>query len=61
MTDKLRAAAQAVLKNTKNLLVCCSDFNHSKKDLHRDDNCHPWRRDNEALAEIEAALAEPEQ
>ena len=59
MSDKLREAAQAVLKNTKNLFVCCSDFNHSKKDLHRDDNCPPWRRYNEALAELEAALAEP--
>ena len=60
MSDKLRAAAQAVLKNTKNLHVCCSDFNHIKKDLHRDDNCPPWRRYNEALAELEAALEEPE-
>jgi hypothetical protein len=59
MGEKLRAAAKAVLKNTKNLHVCCSDFNHSKKDLHRDDNCPPWRRYNEALAELEAALAEP--
>ena len=59
MSDKLRAAAQAVLKSTKSLHVCCSDFNHIKKDLHRDDNCPPWRRYNEALAELEAALAEP--
>jgi len=63
--SKLRAAAKAVLKNTKNLFVCCSDFNHSKKDLHRDkdlhrnDNCPPYQRYNEALAELEAALAEP--
>ena len=58
MSDKLREAALAVLKNTKSLHVCCGDFNHSKKDLHRDDNCPPWRRYNDALSALEAALAE---
>ena len=60
MSDKLRAAAQAVLESTKSLFVCCSDFSHLPQDLHRDDNCPPWRRYNEALAELEAALVEPE-
>ena len=61
MSDKLRAAAQAVLETTKTFHVCCGDFNHSKKDLHRDDrhNCPPWRRYNDALAELDDALAEP--
>mgnify|MGYP003646997739 CR=1 FL=1 len=61
MSDKLREAALAVLKSTKNLHVCCGDFSHSKTDLHRDDNCPPWRRYNDALATLEAALAEPEE
>jgi hypothetical protein len=58
MSDKLRAAAQAALKSTKSLHVCCSDFNHSKKDLHDGGKCPPLQRYNDALAALEAALAE---
>ena len=60
MNDKLRAAAQAVLKSTKSLAVCCEDFNHRRKDLHRDDQkCQPLGRYNDALTDLEAALEEP--
>ena len=61
MTDKLRAAAKAVLKSTKSLAVCCENFNHRRQDFHDDGKCPPWRRYNDALAELEAALAEPKQ
>ena len=61
MSDKLRAAAKAVLKSTKSLSVCCEDFNHRRQDFHDDGECPPWRRYNDALAELEAALAEPKQ
>ena len=60
MTDKLRAAALAVLKSTKSLSVCCENFNHRKQDFHDDGECPPWRRYNDALAALEAALAEQE-
>ena len=59
MTDKLRAAAQAVLESTKSLFVCCSDFSHLPQDLHPDGKCIPWGRYNDALTALEAALAEP--
>ena len=61
MSDKLRAAALAVLKSTKSLSVCCENFNHRRQDFHDDGKCPPWRRYNDALAELEDALAEPEQ
>ena len=61
MSYKLREAAQAVLKSTKSLAVCCENFNHRRQDFHDDGECPPWRRYNDALAELEAALAEPEQ
>ena len=59
MSDKLREAALAVLKSTKSLSVCCENFNHRKQDFHDDGECPPWRRYNDALAALEAALAEP--
>jgi hypothetical protein len=59
MTDKLRAAAQAVLKNAKSLFLGCGDFNHLKKDFHDDGKCPPLQRYNDALAALKAALAEP--
>jgi hypothetical protein len=59
MTDKLRAAAQAVLKNAKSLFLGCGDFNHLKKDFHDDGKCPPLQRYNEALAALKTALAEP--
>ena len=61
MSDKLRAAAQAALESTKSLSVWCEDFSHSKKDLHRDDNCPPLQRYNAALTALKDALAEPEE
>ena len=59
MSDKLRAAAQAVLKSTKSFSVYCENFNHRKQDFHDDGKCPPWRRYNDALTALEAALAEP--
>ena len=59
MSDKLRAAAKAVLESTKSLSVCCEDFSHRPQDLHRDGECPSWRRYNDALTALEAALAEP--
>ena len=61
MSDKLRAAALAVLKSTKSLSVCCEDFSHRPQDLHRDGECPPFLRYNDALAELEDALAEPKE
>ena len=61
MSDKLRNAAKAVLKSTKSLSVCCEDFSHRPQDLHRDGECAPFLRYNDALSALEAALAEPEQ
>ena len=59
MSDKLRAAAKAVLESTKSFSVYCENFCHLPRDLHDDGECPPWRRYNDALAELEAALAEP--
>ena len=59
MSDKLRAAAQEVLKNAKSLFLGCGDFNHLKKDFHDDGKCPPLQRYNDALAALKAALAEP--
>ena len=59
MSDKLRAAAKAVLESTKSLSVCCEDFSHRPQDLHRDGECPSWRRYNDALAALDVALAEP--
>jgi len=57
MSDKLRAAAQAVLKNAKSLFLGCVGSNHLKKDFHDDGKCPPLQRYNDALAALEAALA----
>jgi hypothetical protein len=59
MSDKLREAAKAALKNAKSLFLGCGDFNHLKKDLHDGGKCPPLQRYNDALAALEAALAEP--
>jgi hypothetical protein len=61
MSNKLRAAAQAVLKNAKSLFLGCGDFNHLKKDLHHGGKCPPLQRYNDALAALKTALAEPEE
>jgi len=59
MSDKLRAAAKAVLKNAKSLFLGCGDFNHLKKDFHDGGKCPPLQRYNDALAALKAALAKP--